>query len=98
STSNNNVVVHWLSLLRQREHPLERNFSPLFDFCFDLDPIYHLTFNQVVEYPREICRMNTVHGRAWAHDRIQTKDQLVGILRCETMHHADFRPNRPLRT
>src|SRR5258705_13587823 len=83
---------------RQRQHALEPHLRPSLCLRSHLNAIHNPSFNQVVEHPGEVGRMNPVHCRAGADYRIKTEDQLIAMLRGKPVHHAEFGADCPLRT
>src|SRR5580704_9139744 len=83
--------MHSWSLCRLKaQHTLKRNACRDSDLLGDSDAIQNLSSLECLEQPCEIARVNAIHRRARADDRVEAEDRLFGMFICEPLHHVDF--------
>src|SRR5262249_18811487 len=75
---------------RDGGHPFERDLGVFRGDRIDGDAVHDPAFDEVLEHPAEVRRVDAEHRRARAHERIERDDRLAGGLGVEALHEMDL--------
>src|SRR6266566_1923316 len=80
----------------QCQHALQSYSCPIDYLVINNYLVDNLAFDQSLKHPGQVGRMDAIHGRTGADNRVKAEDELFRMCFCQAMHKVYLRSDRPL--